>query len=211
MSIGIVKGIWSSWFDAPPSVEELRLKLKELEREQTKVRREGQLVSDDKATKLQEAVAAEKAGKEELLQDVFREMRQLDIDASFFNRELRRMSLGKMALKGYIRRLEMLDRRKDQKSIESLIGRIRSSSLQTLIAKAEVSDDMFMATLEDILGEEEAAAAGPASVADAGYEQFKRTVSAIARAEDGNADAAEIERLKAQAEQSLKVERSRDE
>ena len=108
-----------------------------------------------KQQKVKEAVTAKKGGKQEVLRDIFREMRQVEIDNGYVNNDLRRISLAKTALTSFLRKMEMLEKKKDRKSLQNLIVRFKDSAIQKAIDTAEVDDDTFNDMLEEILGEEE--------------------------------------------------------
>jgi hypothetical protein len=171
-------------FGKTPSAKDIRLHLKELEREQRKKRRDLEVMAQTKQQKVQEAVEAKRSGKQELLRDIFRETRQVEIDWGHINSDLRRLSLTKTALGSILRRVEMLERGKDRKGLQKLITRFNRSSIQQTIDNAAVDDDTFNEMLEEILGEEETSAPQGRTTEDPGFAEFDRTITAMARAED---------------------------
>ena len=146
---------WNSLCSKTPTAPDLKVQLKEIDREQKKKRRDLEVRERAKQEKIREAVAAKKSGKQELLRDLFREMRQLEIDNSYTNTDLRRLSLSKTALTSFLRKMEMLEKKKDRKSLQNIIVRFRESSIQKASDAAEVDDEAFQDMLEEILGEEE--------------------------------------------------------
>jgi len=170
-------------FNKLPTPTEIRIKLKEINREQIKERRNLDIRAQTKQQKVQQAVAAKKAGKEELVRDLFRELRQVDIDDGYANANLRRLSLTEIALNSFLRKLELLERRRDREGMENLVARFNKSSLQKTIDAADVDDDTFSQMLEDIMGEEEVSATQAKVVEDAGFAEFDRTIEEIANAE----------------------------
>ena len=62
------------------TVDNIKLQLKEVEREQKKKRRDLEIKEAEKNEKIKEAMSAKKVGKHELLRDLFRELRQMEID-----------------------------------------------------------------------------------------------------------------------------------
>jgi len=174
-------------FSRTPSATDIRLRLKEIEREQRKKRRDLEVMEQTKQQKVQEAVAAKKAGKQEVLRDIFREMRQGEIDWGHVNNDLRRLSLGKTALTSFLRKMEILEKKRDRKSLQNLIGRFRESSIQKTIDSAEVDDDTFNDMLEEILGEEELSATQGKVKEDVGFAEFDRAIGEMAKVEEAGA------------------------
>jgi hypothetical protein len=176
--------VWNQLFKRTPTSEDIRVQLKEVEREQKKKRRDLEEQEQKKAGKIKEAVAAKKNGKQELLRDVFRELRQMEIDNGHLNNELRRLSLAKTALSSFERRMQLLERKKDRKSLQNLIVRFKESDIQKAIDKADVDDDTFNDMLEEILGEEELAATSGRAREDAGFAEFDSAIGQMAKADD---------------------------
>jgi hypothetical protein len=177
----------SKLFNKTPSATDIRLHLKEIEREQRNKRRDLEVMEQTKGQKVQEAVAAKKAGRQEVLRDVFREMRQAEIDWGHVNEDLRRLSLAKTALTSFLRRVEMLERSKDSKSLQNLMVRFRNSPIQKTIDAAEIDNDTFNGLLAEILGEEELAGARTRVGEDPGFAEFDRAIEDMARAEEAGA------------------------
>jgi archaellum component FlaC len=172
----------SKLFSKTPSTMDIRLQLKQVERDQWKKLRELDAMEQQKKAKVEEAVAAKKAGRQELVQDIFREMRQAEIDYAYINSDLRRLSLSKTALMAFLRKLEMLEKDKDRKSLQSLMRRYNNSSMQKTIDQAEVDDDTFGNMLQEILGETEVAVAQEKEQEDAGFAEFDRAIEEMASA-----------------------------
>lgn len=170
-------------FSRTPSASDLRLQLKQVERDQWKKRRELDVLEQKKQRKVDEAVAAKKAGRQELVQDIFRDLRQIEIDHGYVESELRRLSLSKTALTAFVRKLEMLEKNKDHRSLQNLIRRYNNSAIQKTIDQAEVGDDTFGAMLKDILGETEAAVDQEKDQEDAGFAEFDHAIEEMATAE----------------------------
>ena len=189
----MVMELWNKLFRKNPTAEDIRVQLKEVERDQKKKRREMDLSEQAKQAKLKEAIKAKKDGKAELQRDIFRELRQTEIDRGHLNTELRRLSLSKTALTRFIRQMEMLGRRKDRSSLQNLIMRFRDSEIQRAIDKAEVDDDTFNDMLEEILGEEELAVAGGTSKEDAGFAEFDAALTKMMQAEETGSEEAVAE------------------
>jgi hypothetical protein len=173
-------------FAKTPSASDIQLQLKQLERDQLKSRRGLEVLDQAKKAKVEAAVAAKKAGKQELVQDLFRDIRQIEIDHGHLNSELRRLSLSRTALTAFLRKLEMLEKNKDRKSLQNLIRRYNSSSIQEVIDKAEVDDETFGDLLQEILVETELAATPNKLQEDPGFAEFDRTIEEMAEtAESG--------------------------
>ncbi len=198
-------------FAKSPTAQDLRVQLKEIERDQKKKRRDLDMLEQRKQEKVREAVAAKKAGRQEVLRDIFREMRQMEIDNSYINADLRRLSLAKTALTSFLRKMELLEKKKDRKSLQNLVVRFRESSIQKAIDSAEVDDDTFNDMLEEILGEEELAATGTRVKEDAGFADFDRAIGEMARAEEAGSDEEELARYQEEIDKAIKVEKVRDE
>jgi len=168
-------------FDKTPSAIDIRLQLKQIERDQRKKHRDLDVLEQTKLAKVEQAVAAKKAGKQELVQDIFRDLRQIEIDHGYANSDLRRLSLAKTALTAFLRKLVMLEKNKDRKSLQNLIRRYKTSSIQKTIDSAEVDDDTFGNMLQEILGEEEISVAQEKVQEDAGFAEFDRAIEEMAK------------------------------
>jgi hypothetical protein len=174
-------------FNMTPSAKDIRLQLKEIERDQRKKRRDLDILEQTKQQKVKQAVAAKKAGNQELLKDIFREMKQVEIDTGHVHEDLRRISLAKTALNAFLRKVESLEKKKDRKSLQTLISRFSDSSLQKVIDSASVDDDTFNDMLEDILGDEELSATRGKGKEDVGFAAFDRAIGEMAKAEESGA------------------------
>lgn len=186
-------------FSKTPSAKDIHMQLKELEREQTRKRRDLEMVAQAKEEKVRQAVAAKKAGRQELLRDIYRELRQIEIDNGYINSDLRRLSLARTALGSFLRRLETLERSKNRKSVQNLITRFKNSSIQKAIDTAAVDDDTFNDMLEEILGEEEIAATEVKVKEDAGFAAFDRAIEEMAKAEEAGAGEEVLSKLRTRA------------
>jgi hypothetical protein len=164
-----------------------------------------------KQDKVKEAVAAKKSGKQEILRDVFREMRQVEIDNGYINSDLRRLSLAKTALTSFLRKMELLEKKKDRKSLQNLIIRFRESPIQKAIDAAEVDDETFNDMLEEILGEEELSVTSGKVKEDVGFSEFDRAIGEMAKAEEAGSDEEEIARYQEEVDKAIKAEKVRDE
>jgi len=166
---------------------DILLQLKQVERDQRKVRRKLDVLEQAKQAKVEAAVAAKKAGRQELVQDIFRDTRQIELDYGHVNSDLRRLSLCKTALTAFLRRTEMLEKNKDRKSLQKLMRRYKSSSIQKAIDQAEVDDDTFISMLQEILGETDVAVTQEEAREDAGFAEFDRAIEEMAAAEGSGA------------------------
>jgi len=195
-------------FGKSPTAEDIRVQLKEVEREQKKQRRELDIAEQAKQAKLRDAIKAKKDGKAELQRDVFRELRQMEIDRNFLDTELRRLSLAKTALTRFIRQIDMLERRKDGKSLQNLILRFKDSDLQRAIDEASVSDDAFNEMLEEVLGEEELAVTGNRAKEDTGFADFDRALEQMIKAEEAGSEE-DVSKIQAEIDRAVtgKVEK----
>ncbi len=199
------------FFAKTPNAQDLRVQLKEIEREQKKKRRDLEVMDRQKQDKVKEAVTAKKSGKQEILRDVFREMRQLEIDNGYINSDLRRLSLAKTALTSFLRKMELLEKKKDRKSLQNLIIRFRESPIQKAIDAAEVDDETFNDMLEEILGEEELSVTSGKVKEDVGFSEFDRAIGEMAKAEEAGSDVEEIARYQEEVDKAIKAEKVRDE
>jgi hypothetical protein len=170
-------------FNKTPSVLDIRLHLKEIEREQAKQRRQLDVLAQTKQAKVNEAVGCKRAGKQEQVIEAFCEIRQIEIDISNANIDLRRISLSKTALASFLRKAQMLEEKKDRKSLQNLAARFRDISFQRTIDAAEVDDDSFNDMLKEILGEVEVAAVEGKTIEDPGFAEFDRAISQMAEAD----------------------------
>jgi hypothetical protein len=201
---------WNKLFSKTPTLEDIKVQLKEVEREQKKKRRDLEVKEAEKNEKIKEAMAAKRAGKQEMLRDVFRELRQMEIDNGHLNTDLRRLSLSKTALASFSRKVEMLARKKDRKSLENLVVRFKESSLQKAIDKAEVDDDTFNDMLEDILGDEEMAVTASRVKEDAGFEAFDSTLNKMIEAEKSGTEEEDLSKFQEDLAKAIKAEKVRD-
>jgi hypothetical protein len=176
--------ILAKLFDKTPKALDIRLQLKQIERDQWRKRREVDDLVQTKQAKVEQAVAAKKAGKQELVQDIFRDMRQIEIDYGHANSDLRRLSLTKTALTAFLRKVEIIEKNKDHKSLQNLLRRYNSSAIQKTIDLAEVDDDAFGSMLQEVLGEEEVSAAQEQVHEDAGFAEFDRAIEEMAQTGD---------------------------
>lgn len=198
-------------FSKAPTGEDIRVQLKEIEREQKKKRRDLDVLEQGKQQKVKEAVAAKKAGKQEMLRDVFREMRQVEIDNGYINSDLRRLSLAKTALTSFLRKMEMLEKKKDRKSLQNLIIRFKDSSIQKAIDTAEVDDDTFNDMLEEILGDEELSVTQGKVKEDTGFADFDKAIGEMAKAEESGSDEEDLSKFQDEIDKAIKAEKIKDE
>jgi hypothetical protein len=193
-----------------PNAADIRVELKEIERDQKKKRRDLDVMEQRKQQKVKEAVAAKKGGKQEVLRDIFREMRQVEIDNGYINNDLRRLSLAKTALSSFLRKMEMLEKKKDRKSLQNLIVRFKDSSIQKAIDTAEVDDDTFNEMLDDILGEEELSVTQGKVKEDTGFADFDKAIGEMAKAEEAGSDEEDLTKFQNEIDKAIKAEKIKD-
>ena len=198
-------------FAKTPNAADIRVQLKELERDQKKKRRDLDVLEEKKQQKVKEAVTAKKGGKQEVLRDIFREMRQVEIDNGYVNNDLRRISLAKTALTSFLRKMEMLEKKQDRKSLQNLIARFKDSTIQKTIDTAEVDDDTFNDMLEEILGEEELSVTQGKVKEDTGFADFDRAIGEMAKAEEAGTDDEELNKFQEEIDKAIKAEKIKDE
>ena len=184
--------LWDKLFSKTPTAEDFLVQLKEVEREQRIKRREMEVKQQNKSNLVKKAVQAEKNGQTELVREVYRDLRQLDIDAGHLNKELEVLSLSRTALKEFSRKLEVLEKRKDPRSIRSIIDRFQKSGIQAKINAAEVSEDILEDELSRILTDVETQVSTPHSREDAGFDEFRKTIATIAQSDEGGPEAEDI-------------------
>jgi hypothetical protein len=197
-------------FDKTPNTADIRVQLKEIERDQKKKRRDLDVMDQRKQQKVKEAVTAKKAGKQEVLRDVFREMRQVEIDNGYVNNDLRRLSLAKTALTSFLRKMEMLEKKKDRKSLQNLVVRFKDSSIQKAIDTAEVDDDTFNDMLEEIMGEEELSVTQGRVKEDTGFADFDKAIGEMAKAEESGSDEEDLTKFQDEIDKAIKAEKIKD-
>jgi hypothetical protein len=197
-------------FSKTPDAADIRVQLKELERDQKKKRRDLDVMDQRKQEKVKEALTAKKSGKQEVLRDVFREMRQIEIDNGYVNSDLRRISLAKTALTSFLRKMEMLEKKKDRKSLQNLIVRFKDSSIQKAIDSAEVDDDTFNDMLDEILGEEELSVTQGKVKEDTGFADFDRAIGEMAKAEESGTDDEELNKFQEDIDKAIKSDKIKD-
>ena len=177
------------------SAQNIRLQLKEIERDQIRKRRDLDILTQTKQEKVRQAIEAKKSGRQEVLREIFREMRQAEIEIGNANTDLRRLSLAKTALTSFLRRVQTLESRKDRKSLQNLIVRLKDGAIQKAIDTAQVDDETFSDRLEEILGEEEISVTERGTKEDAGFAEFDRAIGEMAKAEEAGAGDEDISRL----------------
>jgi hypothetical protein len=210
--MSLINEMWGRLFKTVPSTEDLRLQLKVIEREQTKKRRDMEQKDQEKAERMKAAVAAQKTGKREMLQDIYRELQQMEIDKNYLSKDLRRLSLSKTALNSFLRKVEALEKRKDRKSMESLIVRFNENKdLQRAIDTGDVTDDAFNSLLEDVLHDETAAVAGTRDREDSGFRQFEAALGKMAEADSSGSDGLDLSHIQSEIDRAIKAERTADE
>jgi hypothetical protein len=197
-------------FSKTPNAADIRVQLKEIERDQKKKRRDLDVMDQKKQEKVKEALTAKKSGKQEVLRDIFREMRQVEIDNGYINSDLRRLSLAKTALTSFLRKMEMLEKKQDRKSLQNLIVRFKDSTIQKAIDSAEVDDDTFNDMLEEILGEEELSVTQGKVKEDTGFADFDRAISEMAKAEESGTDETELAKFQEDIDKAVKAEKIKD-
>jgi hypothetical protein len=200
--------LWEKLFSKSPSAADIRLQLKEIDRDQKKKRRDLDIMTAEKQQKVKEAVAAKKEGKQEVLRDIFREMRQMEIDNGYVNNDLRRLSLAKTALTSFLRKMEMLEQKKDRKSLQNLIVRFKESSIQKAIDGAEVDDDTFNDMLEEIMGDEELAVTQGRVKEDSGFADFDKAIEQMAKAEESGSEEEDLSHLQQEIDKAVKAEKT---
>jgi hypothetical protein len=171
-------------FSRPPSGSEIEQRLKELELDRKKKQRDLTMLEMKKQDKVKQAVEAKKAGKENLLRDLFREISQIEVEIGNSNEELRRFSLSKTALISFQRKIKLLEEKKDRKGLQKLIERFSTGSIQNAIDKASVDDDQFQELLDDVLEDAETPGSRGRDADDPHFSDFERTIAAMANAED---------------------------
>ncbi len=171
-------------FAKTPNAADIQEQLKEIEHARRRRQRDLILMEGKKQEKTKQAINTKKAGRQAVLRDIFRDMSQIEMDIGYANSDLRRLSLEKSALTSFLRKIEILEQKKDHQGIQNLITRIRNSSIQNAIDKAEVNDAAFNDMLADILGEEEGFASQGKEKDEAGFAEFDKTIGERAQAEE---------------------------
>ncbi len=200
---------WWDLFRKSPTANDIRVQLKETEHGQKKMRRDLDIKEREKNAKISQAKTAKQDGKQELLRDLFRELRQMEIANGYLNKDLRRLSLEKVALTALARKLEMLERRKDRKSAQILLTSFQESAIRRKIDEGEVDDEAFNTLLEEILGDEELALTTERVKEDAGFADFEQALDKMMKAEAGAEDE-ELSQALDEVERAIKSERLAD-
>lgn len=207
--MSFINEMWGRLFNAPPSPEDILLQMKEVEREQKRKRRDMELKDDEKNRLMKDALAAQKSGKREKLQDIYRDLQQVEIDKNYIGKDLRRLSLSKTALNSFLRKVQSLEKHHDRKSMESLILRFnQSKDLQRAIDSADVSDEAFNSMLEGVLDDETAAVVGSRVREDSGFAAFEQALGKMADAETGASEDPDFSRFQNEIDRALKAEKS---
>lgn len=199
----------SKLFSKTQSAQELQDKLKEIDLEQRKKRRDLAMLEEAKQQKVKRAVEAKKAGRQALLRHIFRDVSQIEINIGNATSDLRRLSLTRTALSSFVRKAEMLEKKKDRKSLQKLVARFNDSSIQKVIDSASVDDDTFNSMLEDVLGEEEVSAAQSKVKEDTGFADFDRAISDMSKAEDAGAGDEDLTGLRQEAHKPAAIAATR--
>ena len=208
--MSFMNDMWGRLFNSPPSAEDIQLQMKEVEREQKHKRRDMELKDEEKSRLMKDALAAQKSGKREKLQDLYRDLQQVEIDKNYINKDLRRLSLSKTALSSFLRKVQSLDKHHDRKSMERVIMRFnQSKELQRAIDSAEVSDEAFNSMLEGVLDDETAAVVGSRVREDSGFAAFEQALGKMADAETGGAsEDPDFSRFQNEIDRAIKSEKS---
>jgi hypothetical protein len=207
--MSFINEMWGRLFNSPPSPEDILLQLKEVEREQKRKRRDMELKDEEKSRLMKDALAAQKAGKREKLQDIYRDLQQIEIDKNYIDKDLRRLSLSKTALNSFHRKIQSLEKHHDRKSMESLILRFNNSKdLQRAIDSADVSDETFHSLLEGILDDETAAVVGSRVREDSGFAAFEQALGKMADAESGTGEDPDFGRFQGDIDRAIKAEKT---
>jgi len=207
--MSFINDMWGRLFNAPPSPEDIQLQMKEVEREQKRKRRDMELKDEEKNRLMKDALSAQKAGKREKLQDLYRDLQQVEIDKNYIGKDLRRLSLSKTALNSFLRKVQSLEKHHDRKSMESLILRFnQSKELQRAIDSADVSDEAFNSMLEGVLDDETAAVVGSRVREDSGFSAFEQALGKMADAEGGASEDPDFSRFQADIDRAIKAEKS---
>ena len=106
--------------------------------------------------------------------------------------------------------MEMLERKKDRKSLQNIVVRFKESPIQKAIDTAEVDDDTFNGLLEEILGDEELSVTQGKVKEDAGFADFDRAIGEMAKADEAGSDEEDLARFREDIDKAVKAEKLRD-
>jgi hypothetical protein len=190
-----------TFFSKSPKAKDLRLELKEIDRQQKIKKRELKQAESRKEEKIKETVAVTRSGEKGALGNEFRVLRQIEMDIGYLNVDLRRLSLARTALSMFLKKMESQDR----KSLQELAIRFRESPIQKAIDSAEIDDPTFNRMLKEVFENEKTPAADGQAKTDPLFKAFEHAVSKLAEAEDAGADEQKIETCRQELDKAIKA------
>ncbi len=204
----------SPWLDRfknkkTPTADDIRIQIKQTERDQHKKRRELEIKEREKTGMITAAKTAKERGKNELLRDQFRQLRQMEIANGYLNKDLKRLSLEKVALTALERKVALAERQESGRSAERLIKDLMSSPIGQAIDKGEVAEEAFIELLDETLGDEELALNTDQVKEDEGFANFEQALIQVINAEAGAEDE-DLTKALGEVERAIKSERAED-
>jgi hypothetical protein len=127
---------------------------------------------------------ARKEGNTMEVDFLWEELKQLKVDAAYSRREAKILNLEGIGLTRYIRGLERLEKMKDEKRIQSLLERVRTSGLDEKLRGVEVDELAYMDALNATLEEVGLEVDELEQDEDPEKERFLAEIDAIVEAED---------------------------
>ena len=178
-------GFFKELFGKGVQVKDLKVALIGVERERRRSQIDVHKLSAKQSALIEQIKSKRKDGNEIEVDYLWEDLKALKIELTLIRREARRSNLEGIALKRYIYAMERLKKKKDDKSIEKLLGKIRNSSLDAKLRVADINDQEYMDELQAILDEvglsDEMMLAGDAS--DPEKEKFMSIIDDINDAE----------------------------
>jgi len=137
--------------EKPVTSRDLKAALIGVKRDRRKKQLELKKVVNRRGDILERIKDARRDGNQIEVDTLWEDLKQLKVDAAYARREAKILSLEEIGLKRYSRGLERLEKSKDDRAIQRLLERARTSGLDDKLRRAEVDEDAYMDELNAIL------------------------------------------------------------
>lgn len=151
-------GFFQELFARQPSLDDLKAKLREVDRDRKRAMLELRKLSSRQADLIERIKSNRKRGNNLEVDYLWEDLKALKTEVAMVRKDARILNLEGISLKRYVRGLERLDRHGDRETAKKLLERIKNSGLDRKLAMADINDRDYLrelqATLEDVgLGE----------------------------------------------------------
>lgn len=144
-------GLLRDLFAKQINSRDLKLKLREVDRERRRVQLEMRKLQAKQAAVLDRLKRSRKDGNNLETDYLFEDFKATKAEIMFARREARRANLEGITLKRYVRYFERLEAKKDESSLRSLLERLRTSKIHTKIEADDIDEQEYLAELQDEL------------------------------------------------------------